>query len=250
MHLRLFHCICPVYQIQSKLPDHDYPIIPIIARSQLFDNPSLNQSEANEPLVTPVSKEVSYKESLNTEKSANVNKQAYDTIQIRNGKTIVKKEPKVSNTRKKVGRKTNFAAEEENQLIKLVSIYGENKWSKISSIMTKWDRKQLRDHYVNFVKYNRDDQYFTPEDDKYIMEFTKNHGRSWINIAKNLPGKSPMAIKNRYYKKLIKDSIKHIEENQVDDKINIDSNDSIKKMIKIEKDDIQSQEVINNSRNV
>ena len=117
--------------------------------------------------------------------------------------------------------------------------------------MNKWDRKQLRDHYVNFVKYNRDDQYFTPEDDKYIMEFTKNYGRSWINMARNLPGKSPMAIKNRYYKKLIKDSIKDIEEKQAGDKINIDSNDPIRKMIKIEKiDDIQGQEVINNSRNV
>ena len=114
-----------------------------------------------------------------------------------------KKEEKIFESKRSSGRKPNFTLEEEEELIRLVKIYGEKSWSKISTIMKKWNRKQLRDHYMNFVKYRNGSHNFTAEDDAFIMNYVKEHGHGWTKIAGKLLGKSPIQIKNRYYKRLI-----------------------------------------------
>eukprot|EP00826_Nyctotherus_ovalis_P009598 TRINITY_DN12539_c0_g1_i2.p1 TRINITY_DN12539_c0_g1~~TRINITY_DN12539_c0_g1_i2.p1 ORF type:complete len:144 (+),score=36.91 TRINITY_DN12539_c0_g1_i2:564-995(+) len=66
------------------------------------------------------------------------------------------------------------------------------------------NRKQLRDHYVNFLKNKSTSSDFSPAEDAFILTHVKRHGHSWKHIAAKLPGRSPIAIKNRYYKVLAK----------------------------------------------
>lgn len=104
----------------------------------------------------------------------------------------------------KAGRKANFTPEEDDQLAELVKTYGETKWSLIASIMKKWNRKQLRERYINFIKGKSTAANFTAAEDAVIAEHIKVHGHAWKDLTAKLPGRSPIAIKNRYYKVILK----------------------------------------------
>lgn len=104
------------------------------------------------------------------------------------------------------GRKPNFTAEEDKELEKLVKTYGEANWCKLAALMPKWNRKQLREHYVNTIKNKSITTNFREEEDAKILQIVETHGHVWRQIANILPGRSPSAVKNRYYKKLLKKS--------------------------------------------
>jgi len=106
--------------------------------------------------------------------------------------------------RRKPGRKANFTPEEDNQLAELVKKHGETKWSFIATIMTKWNRKQLRERYINFIKGSSTAANFTPSEDAIVLDHIKTYGHTWKDLALKLPGRSPIAIKNRYYKVFLK----------------------------------------------
>lgn len=46
--------------------------------------------------------------------------------------------------------------------------------------------------------------YWTQEEDKLVLDLQKKFGNKWTRIAKSLHGRSPGAIKNRYYSTLKK----------------------------------------------
>jgi len=114
------------------------------------------------------------------------------------------------NIKGKPGRKANFTPEEDAQLEELIEQYGESKWSLIASIMKKWNRKQLRERYINFIKGRSTSANFTPTEDGMILEHIKKHGHTWKHLVTKLPGRSPIAVKNRYYKVLLKNIPPHI----------------------------------------
>ncbi len=105
-------------------------------------------------------------------------------------------------TRGRPGRKRQFTPEDDQQLINLVKTYGEAKWAIIARLMPGRNRKQLRDHYVNLLKRQSCTREFTPTEDSLILQLIKTEGRSWNKISTRLPGRSPAAIKNRYYSRL------------------------------------------------
>lgn len=105
---------------------------------------------------------------------------------------------------KRLGRKSHFTAEDEILLKELVKLHGESNWSYISSIMKKWNRKQLREHYINYIKNRGQSNHFTEEEDFLIIQYVKTNGHKWKEISSLLSGISPLTIKNYYYKKLTK----------------------------------------------
>eukprot|EP00826_Nyctotherus_ovalis_P060947 TRINITY_DN861_c0_g1_i4.p3 TRINITY_DN861_c0_g1~~TRINITY_DN861_c0_g1_i4.p3 ORF type:complete len:158 (-),score=34.99 TRINITY_DN861_c0_g1_i4:138-611(-) len=70
--------------------------------------------------------------------------------------------------------------------------------------MKKWNRKQLREHYINFIKCKNVSTDFTSAEDAAILTHVKDHGHTWKDLVNKLPGRSPIGIKNRYYKVLVK----------------------------------------------
>lgn len=101
------------------------------------------------------------------------------------------------------GRKRKFTAKEDLHLLQLVRFHGEANWSTIAALMPGRNRKQLRDHYVNFLRTGQTRaENFSPDEDIMIIQLVRAHGRAWNAIAGLMPGRSPLAIKNRYYAKL------------------------------------------------
>ena len=109
---------------------------------------------------------------------------------------------KVSHEKRKVGRKRLFSPEEDVRLLELVKQHGEAKWSLIAEKMHGRNRKQLRDHYINYLKLRVSDKVFSPAEDDLIMKLVKEKGNAWNDFTKEMPGRSPITIKNRYYTKL------------------------------------------------
>ncbi|CAD8088849.1 unnamed protein product [Paramecium sonneborni] len=89
--------------------------------------------------------------------------------------------------------------EEENQkLVDLVSKFGYH-WSKISSFLPQRTGKQVREHYLNQLHPDINNEPWTKEEDEKIIEFYKKFGGKWSQISKHLNKRSENSIKNRFY---------------------------------------------------
>lgn len=113
---------------------------------------------------------------------------------------------------KKVGRKKIYTIEDERKILELVNMYGEKNWSIIAKYMPGKDRKQLRDHYINFLKKEQRTAGFSLEEDSHVLTMVSKLGRKWQKIADTLPGRTPIMIKNRFNTKLKKILEKEKEE--------------------------------------
>eukprot|EP00831_Metopus_contortus_P074179 TRINITY_DN6772_c0_g1_i2.p2 TRINITY_DN6772_c0_g1~~TRINITY_DN6772_c0_g1_i2.p2 ORF type:complete len:148 (-),score=41.95 TRINITY_DN6772_c0_g1_i2:59-502(-) len=60
------------------------------------------------------------------------------------------------------------------------------------------DRKQLRDHYVNFLKIAANTEEFSEEEDRKLIRLIKKHGRAFSKISKLMQGRTIVMLKNRY----------------------------------------------------
>lgn len=87
-------------------------------------------------------------------------------------------------------------------MLKLIKIHGEAKWSLIAEKMPGRNRKQLREHFINYLKKETSEKCFTPSEDMLILKLVEQNGREWSKISDLMPGRAPQAIKNRYYSKL------------------------------------------------
>jgi hypothetical protein len=102
----------------------------------------------------------------------------------------------------RAGRKSRFSPEEDGRLQELVRQYGEGCWSRIAAEMPGRNRKQVCERYKNFLKKERALQDFTVAEDMLIIKYVHIHGRQWNIISEQLPGRTPIMIKNRYYARL------------------------------------------------
>ena len=75
--------------------------------------------------------------------------------------------------------------------------FGEGKWKEIASHMPGRDRKKLRDHYVNFLKFPSVKGDFSEDDDVRLSVLTRIYGRAFTKIASYFPGRSTTSIRNR-----------------------------------------------------
>jgi len=148
---------------------------------------------------------------------------------------------KESREDKKKVRKRAYTPEEDRLILEYVKAYGDKNWSKIAELIPGRNRKQLRDHYINFLKKKLNKNGFTEKEDKVIRAMVANHGNSWKRIADNLPGRTPLMIKNRYNTILRKQAIDTTSIDQVDkedvkelsgSEKNDDSLDSVRSIVK------------------
>lgn len=94
--------------------------------------------------------------------------------------------------------------EEEIHLSELVDSHG-HKWTDIAKNMSdrfgfQYDRKRLREHYTHKVAAEpRKRSDWTNEEDATLMRLFEVHGRQWVKISSQLPGRSNHDVKNRYH---------------------------------------------------
>jgi hypothetical protein len=101
--------------------------------------------------------------------------------------------------------KGSWSKEEDERILKLVSIYGKC-WSKISKILITRNGKQIRDRFINVLDPEIKKGKFTEEEDRHLIKLYLCNGPKWATIAKHFRHRTADMIKNRFHssiKKLI-----------------------------------------------
>lgn len=109
-----------------------------------------------------------------------------------------------STKKKKNAVRMRFSPQEDQNLIRLVSIYGDQDWKKISTEISKTSHKvkrtsrQCKDRYINYLSPEIKNSQWTMEEDQCLIFhylLTPYHWRSMTNL---FPGRSEVSIKNRF----------------------------------------------------
>lgn len=123
----------------------------------------------------------------------------------------------------------NWTAEEDNLLLELVKLYGQN-WQLISNHMKgsiNRTGKQVRERFLNKLDPKISRNPFTEEEDRIILEEYKRIGKKWSEISKSLNGRPENAVKNRFYSHIKRKILGgNIENNTLEQDLNNDFEDS------------------------
>ena len=100
----------------------------------------------------------------------------------------------------KVFTKRSWNSSEDKSLKQYVSTYGENNWKLVSYYVPNRTQKQCRERWFMALdpKIKRDE--WSSEEDEIVLKKQKEIGNKWVDIAKLLPGRVKIAVKNRFYK--------------------------------------------------
>ena len=92
-----------------------------------------------------------------------------------------------------------WTQQEDDQLMSAVEQLGSKKWTDIARFVPSRTSKQCRERWFNRLRPDLKHEPFEPWEDHLIIQKQKEIGNKWSVIAQLLPGRSPGAIKNRWY---------------------------------------------------
>lgn len=116
-------------------------------------------------------------------------------------KKIMKKKSGEDNGMRHIRSRKTWSLQEDQYLIEQVKIHGLN-WALISHNMGRSRTgKQIRDRYLNKLHPSIVNSKWTDYEDQQLLLLFRSHGRRWCEIAKYLPGRTEIMVKNRFYSK-------------------------------------------------
>lgn len=97
-----------------------------------------------------------------------------------------------------------FTPEEDQKLRDLVLKYGDRSWNLVSSLMKTRNQRQCRERWKHYLSCDVKEasQPWTKEEDQILLQKYNELGAKWTKIARDLPGRSDLQVKNRYMKNL------------------------------------------------
>jgi hypothetical protein len=100
----------------------------------------------------------------------------------------------------KIYDKKKFSRDEDEKLIKLVSILGQNRRKEIAKLFPDRSVRQLRERWIFYLNPSVDRTPFTPEEDHILLDNQQKFGNLWKFISKELlPNRTPIALRNRFH---------------------------------------------------
>lgn len=95
--------------------------------------------------------------------------------------------------------KNQWTSKEDELLKRLVKQFGNKAWSAISRALEGRSGKQCRDRYKNHLCPAIKKGEWSTEEDRILARKLAEVGHKWAEIAKHLPGRTDLSVKNRYY---------------------------------------------------
>lgn len=93
----------------------------------------------------------------------------------------------------------SWSQSEDDYLLNAVNRFGAKKWTDVAKCVPNRSSKQCRERWYNRLSPNVKHDPFEPWEDDLIVTKQKELGNRWSVIARQLSGRSPNAIKNRWY---------------------------------------------------
>lgn len=101
----------------------------------------------------------------------------------------------------KDNRRQTWSPSEDQMILDLIQKYGKN-WAQISRMIGgARSGRQIRDRYLNILNPKINKKQWTVQEDELLLKLYQQHGRKWVQIAKYIPGRSEVMVKNRFYSK-------------------------------------------------
>jgi hypothetical protein len=93
----------------------------------------------------------------------------------------------------------SWSQQEDDLLVHAVNQIGTARWVDVAKFVPSRTSKQCRERWHNRLSPALKKEPFEPWEDQIILQKQKQLGNRWSAIALSLPGRSPGAVKNRWY---------------------------------------------------
>jgi hypothetical protein len=98
----------------------------------------------------------------------------------------------------RIAHKSKWSALEDEQLRTAISEYGTCSWNVISHCVPTRTGKQCRERWLGQLAPTVSKDVWLPEEDNLLRRSHATTGNRWTILAEELPGRSPLSIKNRW----------------------------------------------------
>lgn len=94
--------------------------------------------------------------------------------------------------------KSKWFQEEDNILLEQIRINGPSNWNKIAEHLPGRNGKQCRERWIGKLSPENAQSSWSSDEDVILMQCQQKIGNRWAKFAQFLPGRSVIAIKNRW----------------------------------------------------